>query len=264
MGLDVALGVIILIAAIRGWIQGFLHQFIRIGGLIACVYLADPVRDQAKPYIVRYLPAIPMDRMDQLLWWVSAGVTYVVLVGASTLALKMTRRPEIPGMPPLRSRNDQFAGFLLGIAKGGLVAAFLAAGLEKYGLKQIEMVSWAHEQARSSQALVWNGQYHPASRIWESVPVRHFVNHIQRMGLQGSASSLPTDAKENAEDRPVVQTARRGSAEGPGKAARGRESESSPPVTPAPPSVRATSTDPEVEQAIDEIKAALDAAAEPR
>src|SRR6516162_5493091 len=128
MGLDVALGVVILIAAIRGWLQGFIYQFIRIGGLIACVYLAAPVRDQVKPHVRGYLPSIPPDLADRLLWWVSASATYIVLVGALTLVLKMTRRPEIPGMIPQRSRNDQFAGFLLGIAKGGLIAAFLVAG----------------------------------------------------------------------------------------------------------------------------------------
>ena len=70
MGLDVALGVIILIAAIRGWLQGFLYQAIRISGLIACVYLAAPVRDQAKPYILPYLPTIHPDLVDRLFWWV--------------------------------------------------------------------------------------------------------------------------------------------------------------------------------------------------
>ena len=73
MGLDVALGVVILIAAIRGWLQGFVYQAIRIGGLVACVYLADPVRDQAKPHVLRYLPTIQPEVMDRILWWVAAA-----------------------------------------------------------------------------------------------------------------------------------------------------------------------------------------------
>ena len=208
MGLDVALGVVILIAAIRGWLQGFLYQVIRIGGLIASVYLAAPVRDQAKPYVATYLPSLKPDLLDRLLWWPSASVCYIVIVGAATLALKMTKRPEIPGMPPQRSRNDQFAGFLLGIAKGGLIGAFLVSALDSYGLKQIESVPWAEKQAKSSLALQWNNQYHPAAKIWTSVPVRHFVNHIQRMGLPGPAGSSPDDATEDPADHPVVQTAR--------------------------------------------------------
>ena len=130
MGLDLTLGLILLIAAFRGWFQGFVSQAVRIGGLVACVYLAEPVRDYAKPHILPYLPTIQPELVDRLLWWVSAAASYVVLVGVATLVIKMTRRPEIPGMPE-RGRNDQFAGFLLGAAKGLLVAAFATAGIEK-------------------------------------------------------------------------------------------------------------------------------------
>jgi uncharacterized membrane protein required for colicin V production len=236
MGLDVALGVVILIAAIRGWLQGFTYQFIRLAGLVACVYLADPVRDQVKPYVASYLPAIEPTLLDRLLWWVAASVTYIVLVGTATLALNMTRRPEIPGMPLQRSRNDQFAGLLLGAAKGAVIAVFLLTGLEKYGSKQIEAIPWAQEQTKSSQAIVWNGQYHPAARIWDSVPVTHFVDHIWRMGLQGSSDASPSDATEKGEDRPVAQTARRIPAEGSSRAARRLEAEANPPAPPALPS----------------------------
>ncbi len=46
MGLDLALSAIIVLAAIRGWMQGFVSQTVRIGSLIACVYLADLVRSR--------------------------------------------------------------------------------------------------------------------------------------------------------------------------------------------------------------------------
>jgi uncharacterized membrane protein required for colicin V production len=264
MGLDVALGIVILIVAIRGWLQGFLHQIIRIGGLVASVYLAAPVREQVKPYVSTYLPSLKPDLLDRLLWWPSASVCYIVIVGAATLALKMTKRPEIPGMPPQRSRNDQFAGFLLGIAKGGLIAAFLVGALDSYGLKQIESVPWAEKQARSSLALQWNNQYHPAARIWTSVPVRHFVSHIQRMGLPGTAASSSGDQTEIAEDLPVVQTARAGAAEPSSKAARRRIAQGDPPAPPAPSSAGGKPTDSSVEHAVEDIKAALDAAALPK
>jgi uncharacterized membrane protein required for colicin V production len=264
MGLDVALGVVILIAAIRGWLQGFLYQVIRIGGLVACVYLAAPVRDQAKPYVAQYLPVIPQDLLDHILWWVSASVSYIVLVGAATLVLKMTRRPEIPGIPPQRSRNDQFAGFLLGIAKGAVVAAFLVAALDIYGSKQIATISWADQQAKASLALRWNEQYHPAARIWGSVPVRHFVNHIQRMGLEGQAKSSVPDAAKDGHDRPVVQTARKTPSDGSSEAARREDPQGGSPAAPAPKSAKTKLADPTVEQAIEDIKAALDAASKPR
>ncbi len=210
MGLDLALGVVILISTFRGWFRGFISQAVRIGGLIACVYLADPVRDYAKPRVLPYLPSIPADLVDRVLWWVSAVLTYVVLVGAVTLVIKMTRRPEIPGLPESR-RNDQFAGLLIGLVKGALIAVFLTAGIQRFALTHIQSMPWAQDQAKSSRALKWNEQYQPVVRIWKSQPVVHFVNHIQRMGLQNPAEAAPAsdDDKSQATGEPPLQTASR-------------------------------------------------------
>jgi uncharacterized membrane protein required for colicin V production len=264
MGLDVALGVVILIAAIRGWLQGFFHQAVRIGGLIACVYLADPVRSQVKPYVLPYLPKIEPNRVDQLLWWISAGITYAVLVGAATLAFKMMKRPEIPGIPPQQKRNDQFAGFLLGIAKGALIAAFLTAGFQNYALKQVENIPWADGQIKSSSALEWNARYHPARRIWSSVPVQHFVNRIQRMGLQGAAEPLPSEAVDGAKDRPPVQTARRTTEERASQPANGDDPDSGPPAPPVSPVSKGETPDPEPERSVDASKATVGGTSKPK
>lgn len=206
MGLDLALGVIILITAFRGWFKGFISQAVRIGGLIACVYLADPIRDYAKPRVLPYLPTIPPEFVDPVLWWVSAVLTYVVLVGVVTLVIKTTRRPEIPGLPE-SSRNDQFAGLLLGLVKGALIAVFLTAGIQKFALVHIQSIAWADDQAKNSRALKWNEQYQPALRIWNSQPVTHFRNHIQRMGLEAPKPSAGPDGASEAAGNPPVQTA---------------------------------------------------------
>ena len=259
MGLDLALGVFILIAAFRGWFRGFISQAVRIGGLIACVYLADPVRDYAKPRVLPYLPSIPPDLVDRVLWWVSAVLTYIVLVGVVTLVIKMTRRPEIPGLPEA-SRNDQFAGLLLGLVKGALVAVFLTAAIQaafqRLALSHIQSISWAEDQAKSSRVLKWNEQYQPAVRIWRSQPVAHFVNHIQRMGLQNPAEAVPASAddKSQSPEGPPVQTASRADSD--------RELERSEPSSSgsglgdqsSSPRVKYHLLDPELAKAAEEIK----------
>ncbi len=264
MGLDVALGVVILIAAIRGWLQGFLYQIIRVGGFIACVYVAVPVRDQVKPYVLPYLPTIQPDLIDRLLWWVSAGLCYVVIVGVATLLLKITRRPEIPGLPPQRNRNDQFAGFLLGIAKGVLIGIFLVSGLRTYALKQIESIPWAETQAKTSLAIQWDDQYQPATKIWTSLPVRHFVNYIQRMGLQDPADQPAPGEENQAGDRPVVKTARRTEREATGKLSRPGDSQTLPPAPPAPRAQRTRGINPVSDHPTPETKSLLEAPANPK
>jgi uncharacterized membrane protein required for colicin V production len=251
MGLDLALGVIILIGAFRGWLQGFVSQAVRITGLIACVYLAEPVRNYAKPYVLPYLPTIQPELIDRLLWWVSAAVTYVVLVGFVTLVIKMTRRPEIPGIRE-SGRNDQFAGFLLGTAKGLLAVAFLTAGIQKYAMNHLNVMPWAEEQVKTSWAFQCNEQYQPASRIWSSSPVRHYVSEIERMGLQNPAGPSQTPSGEAARDGALVKTASRS----PKLELRGADPDATEgsSVSPSSSSYRTQPLDAEVEKAVEEIK----------
>jgi len=247
MGLDLALGGIVLLAAFRGWFQGFVSQVVRIASLIACVYLGDQVRDHARPYVVPYLSTIQPDLVDRLLWWVSAATTYIVMVGVAMLVVKMTRRPEIPGISR-SGRNDQFAGFLLGSAKGLLIAAFLAAGILKYGSKPIETVSWAQEQVKASWALRWSETYQPVPRIWSARPVRHFVDHIQRMGLQKPGEESQSPAGLDLEEDSPVRTASRptdheSAGAGPSPVARRSSAGSAPAASPPEAAARGPETE---------------------
>jgi hypothetical protein len=149
------------------------------------------------------------------------------------MIVKMTRRPDIPGLSE-SGRNDQFAGFLLGAAKGVLVVAFLTAAMEKYALSQIKAVAWADEQFKASRAVKWNQEYQPAWRIWSSRPVRHFVNHIHRMGWEHPAEATQSPAGSDGQ-RDAVQTADRPtSLKAPDTDANLLEPPSSSPSTPFP------------------------------
>lgn len=182
MGVDLALGAVVLVAAIRGWLRGFVGQAVRLAGFVACFYLADPVRDQARPYVLARLPKVDPALMDRILWWASAVASYVVLVGIVTLVIKLARRPDASGKTEAR-RDDQFAGFLLGAAKGAIVAVFLAAGVQKYAAEFGDRFEWIGKMTADSRALEWNRKYEPAPKIWEAPPVRKFVEHIRRNGL---------------------------------------------------------------------------------
>jgi uncharacterized membrane protein required for colicin V production len=210
MGLDLALGGLVLLMGIRGWLKGFVFQTIRLSGLVSCVYLADPIRDLAKPRVIGYLPTLHPKLVDQIVWVSSAVVAYVVLVGIASLIVKFSRRKHLGD--PLPYRNDQFAGFFLGSVKGlalaALVAAGVAAGLQKYAVDRLKTVPWAEQQARTSVALRWTDRYQPVPKVWAMPPVQHFVNRIQRMGLRNpaapSAEAPPAASVPPAEAPPVA------------------------------------------------------------
>ncbi len=183
MGLDIAVGIMVFLGAIRGWFRGFLLQAVRLGGIVAAVYLAAPTRELARPYVAPYLATIRPDLLDRMLWWGSAVVDYVVLVGlVSTVVHYQRRRPF--GDPDV-SRADQSAGFLIGAAKAAVVAAFLVANLDKYALTWAKSVPWADQQARDSMVLAWERQYRPADRLWSAPPVQQFVAYVRQMGMAG-------------------------------------------------------------------------------
>ncbi|WP_337173458.1 CvpA family protein [Paludisphaera sp.] len=241
MGLDLALGAVILIAAIRGWLRGFVGQAIRIAGFVACFYLASPVRDQARPYVLERLPKVDPALMDRILWWTSAAAAYVVIVGTTTLLVRLARRPDPSGKAEAR-RDDRFAGLILGAGKGALVAVFLLAAFQKYAGELRDRIGWVGDMADGSKALEWNREYDPAPKIWESVPVRRFVDHIRRNGL-----SKPTEG-------PVAS-------EADGQVAEARDPESPRPIPrlelPEPPA--ATDFDPEILADLERFKAERDA-----
>ncbi len=190
MGLDIALGLMILIGAVRGWFRGFVLQAIHLSGLVGSVYAAGPVRDYARPYVAPYLTSIRADLLDRMLWWSSAAVSYMAMVGVASMIVKLYRKR--PYGEPEPNRADQMAGFLVGATKAVVVSAFLISAMEKYALGYLRKLPWADEQARTSYALVWNQQYQPADRIWSAPPVQTFVAQVRRMGLNGEADPSET------------------------------------------------------------------------
>ena len=190
MGLDLALGGLVLVSAFRGWLKGFLVQTIRLGGLVSAAYLAGPVRDQARPYVIDYLPSVRPELVDRLMWWGSAAASYFVIVGAASLLVAVSRRKTF-GLDEA-NRGDQFAGFGLGVAKGLVAAAFIVASVQKYGQTQMARLPWVEDQTRESFAWDWNDRYHPAAQIWNAPPVKRFVGHVQKMGLLNPQSPEAT------------------------------------------------------------------------
>jgi len=210
MGLDIALGIMVFFGALRGWFRGFVLQAIHLGGLVGSVYAAAPIRDYARPHVVPYLTSVPAELLDRMLWWASAVVSYLAMVGVANLAVKLYRRR--PYGEPEPNRADQFAGMLLAAGKSAVIAAFLVGALDKYALTWIKGVSWATEMTRSSTVLTWNEQYHPSVKIWEAAPVQHFVTHVQKMGIAGPSGKLgelPDIELQASQKAQAAQTASR-------------------------------------------------------
>jgi uncharacterized membrane protein required for colicin V production len=206
MGLDLALGGLVLFWAVRGWLRGFIVQATRLAGLVAAAYAAVPTRDLVKPYAAQYLPTIRADLADRLLWWVAAVACYFLIVGVASLIVAVSRRNTF-GLRE-KNRSDQFAGFGFGAVKGLVVAAFLVGALQKYAEPMMARFDWAASQTKESVAWSWNEKYQPATKIWDSQPVQHFVTHVQKNGLnappKGDASTGSEKPLQTASRTPTL------------------------------------------------------------
>ena len=190
MGLDLILGAIVLVMALRGWFRGFFAQAIRLGSFVGAAYVAGPIRDLARPVAADYLPSLSTGLLDRLLWWVAAVMAFVVIGGVANglLASQRRRRASAEGGSGPGHGGDHSAGALLGAAKGAIVVAFLASGLQRYALDYLEAGGWVGSQVETSKVLGWSAAHQPARRIWESTPVRRFVEHVRTMGFDANRS----------------------------------------------------------------------------
>lgn len=198
MGLDVTLGVLVLLAGIRGWFKGFVRQAIPIAALVGCVYLADPLRDLARPHAREYFPTIGHGILDRLLWWSSAVVAYLVTSGVAFTIVKSFRKRTYGEPEP--NRTDQGAGFTLGVVKGLVVASCLASALQSYGPKYYEQAPFVEKQAKKSRAMEWAERFHPAETLWKSSPVQAVVARVKTRGL-GTDEEKPAVVEKPAPGR---------------------------------------------------------------
>jgi len=192
MGLDVTLGVLVLLAGIRGWFKGFVRQAIPIAALVGCVYLADPLRDLARPHAREFFPSIGHGILDRLLWWISAVVGYLATSGIAFAIVKSFRKRTYGEPEP--NRTDQGAGFTLGVVKGLVIASCIASALQAYGPKYYEKAPFVEDQAKKSRAMEWADRFHPAETLWKSPPVRAAVARVKTRGL-GAEEEAPALAK---------------------------------------------------------------------
>ncbi|WP_161602100.1 CvpA family protein [Tautonia marina] len=205
MGMDVILGAMVVIAALRGWFRGFFAQAIRIGGLVGGIYLAAPLRDLARPIVAARLTSMTPELLDRLLWWVALVVAFVVLTGVATGILmasrrRITRDRIASGVAGPSHRGDQSAGALLGAAKGAIVVAFLLSAIQPYMPEYVASGGWVGEQVETSYVLAWSARYEPARRLWEAEPVQALVTHVRQMGLGGTDSDADADPESTGSE----------------------------------------------------------------
>ncbi len=182
MALDIAAGVIVLLASIRGYRSGFISQAIGLAAIVGCVYAADPLRDFALPYAQAKFPTIQAPLFAKLLWWTAAVLGFVVMAGLATTIVKLLKTKPYNGEPD-RAPADLGGGFLLGTCKGAVLTAFLFWGLQSYEPAAAKLGPWVEKQLTTSKALALSRTHRPAERLWHAPPIQAFVTRVKSRGF---------------------------------------------------------------------------------
>jgi len=213
MAIDIAAGVMILLASIRGLRRGFLAQAIGLAALIGCVYAADPLRDLALPYAQAKFPTIQAPLFAKLLWWVAAVLGFVVMAGLATTIVKLLKAKPYEGEPE-KAPVDRGGGFVFGALKGAVVTAFLLWGLQAYEPAILKLGPWVEQQVTKSRVLMLSRTHHPAERLWHAVPVQAFVARVKSRGFWQRPSeekeAEPASSEKRSDAEPVQAAVSRG------------------------------------------------------
>lgn len=179
MGLDLLAGLIVLFGAIRGYFRGFFIPLVKLGALVGSVYLAEPLRDYARPHVEPYFPAIDPTTFGRLSWWAALLVGYIATASVSCGLLRLTVER---GDPERRGAGtDRLLGFLFGAAKGAaMVGVLLTALLWKESL--IKQAPGGETLLANSRAIGWTRIYDPCGKLWVWPPFVHLRSEIYENG----------------------------------------------------------------------------------
>lgn len=179
MGLDLALLLVVAIFGIRGLMSGFVIPVVKLTALVSAFYLAGPIRDACQDNVHPYFSAIEAATFSKILWWALVFISYIVMAGLASLMVKLADR-KLPKDFPGRGLSKA-GGLILGLAKGGLLAALVATGALNYGPK-LQSLFDVESILSESQATAWVKDNQPIDTVWNWSPVVSFRTHVYDKG----------------------------------------------------------------------------------
>lgn len=123
MWFDVGFGVLFLIGAYRGFRIGFAQQMLQLTGLGLGLLFADPLARKLLPMLEKHLLAVPKPLHHPMLFLAVMFLIWLIITVPGSIYLAAYRKKVFGSNEP--SLGDRAFGLGVGLAKAGLMAAFL-------------------------------------------------------------------------------------------------------------------------------------------
>ena len=125
---DLALGSVILILSIKGFMNGVVKEVFGLGGLIGGVYFGSRLAPDAADFIAKQIPQIQNLALLKLLGFMA--VLIVIWLGATLIGTILSRLTSASGLSFL----DRLLGFIVGGGKYFVIFALIVTALSHVAL----------------------------------------------------------------------------------------------------------------------------------
>lgn len=200
MWIDVAMGLVLALGALRGFRVGFAKPMVHLTGLVAGLLAAEPLSHWVAEHAGERLAFLPAAIRPAALFFACLVAMYAVLTLVGCSYLRWYRTQFLGENKP--SFGDRFVGIGLGLVKGAIVIYIAAFGASRFvpallhheSVREMIAASKGVPLLRRHQPIEWVLRTEHAQRV-----ARHLGTLIDQFRSPGSESSAtPETASQEA------------------------------------------------------------------
>lgn len=178
MGFDIAIGIVLLLGAVRGFKKGFARQILTLTSLILAFVFAKPLAERLAGPLAGPLEQFPEAVAESMVYTGSLLGLFLVVNLFGTLYLYVYRTRSLGVNAP--SLQDRIVGVFVGVAVGGFIACVLISQVSRLPamVRESDIVQTHFTGSRGVKLAM---EYQISTRVWETPEVQRAYLHAGRL-----------------------------------------------------------------------------------
>lgn len=198
MGIDIFFGIVLFIAAWRGYRRGFAEQMLLWAGLVVAFLFAEPIAKWSEPRIGAKLTYFPEHLRPSVLYLLAIVAVWLAIYITGSINLSVYRKRIYGENRP--SRPDRILGFGMGAAQGALVVSILTF-LWVYVPQSIRTSEAVQKEYAASRGVQFAEEYRVVERIIDTEEVQRAWGHVKQIAEHYRSAPTKDTASDSVELR---------------------------------------------------------------
>lgn len=178
MGFDIAIGIVLLLGAIRGFKKGFARQILTISSIVIAFVFAKTLAERLASPLAKFLQDYPDQISESIVYTGSLLGIFLTINLVGTLYLYVYRTRTMGVNVP--SVQDRIVGILVGVVVAGFVGCVLIAQYERLP-SMIRENDAVQSHYTASHGVKLAQEHRIAARVWETPEVQRTYEHMGRL-----------------------------------------------------------------------------------